>query len=160
MIKRRQEEKKHLQDTIKMLQTRDEVELQVGKTQYRLLLAQWERSHAQRELKNVVNELRSSRQENAEISKKIEEVTKKCEDETQALKQRISECLLENDGLRQECASNFTPEKAHQLANQIEEVSQRKTELEQEMIRLRQQKNHCQSQLDEAKLQARQAQEL
>ncbi|CAD7955523.1 unnamed protein product [Amoebophrya sp. A25] len=160
LIKRRQEEKKHLQDTVRMLQASDEIELAVGKTQYKLLLAQWERSHATRELQNVVGELRSIRAAEADTATRLDLATKNYQDEIAELRQKLSDCLIENDKLRQDVATNFTPEKAQQLSNQVEEISQRKTELERDLESVRREKNAAVAQLEMAKEQARQAQEL
>ena len=52
----------------------------VGKTQYRLLLAHWERSHAQRELKAVVTELRTARTDNVVLTDKLETLTRQSDD--------------------------------------------------------------------------------
>ncbi|CAD7966939.1 unnamed protein product [Amoebophrya sp. A120] len=162
VIKRRQEEKKHLQETIRMLQASDDLELNVGKTQYKLLLAQWERSFANRELSIVSNELKEVRKEELTLTSNFEETKAKKEVELSELREKLAETLLENDKLRQDLSAknSFSVEKIYSLTNQVEEISKRKSELEEDLKTVRKSKSVLLTQLDEAKEQARQGQEL
>lgn len=132
----------------------------IGKTQYRLLLAQWEKSHAIQELTSVVGEVRLIRASEANAVQKLEEAESEFNAELISLKKKLSDCLMENDRLRQDVASNFTPERAHALSNQIEEIAVRKSALEKDLAGLRGQKAGLATQLEEAKMTAKQAQEL
>lgn len=145
-----------------MLQTRDEMELLIGKSQYKLLLAQWERSHAQRQMKLAIEELRGVRGDEMKAKKELSDCQRQMEGETQTLKERLQEAMLENDRLRENHASNsnFTPDKAKMLAENVAEISRRKTELEDELQRVRSQKNKLAAQVDEATMQARHAAEV
>eukprot|EP00397_Hematodinium_sp_SG-2012_P000060 GEMP01000060.1.p1 GENE.GEMP01000060.1~~GEMP01000060.1.p1 ORF type:complete len:3670 (+),score=1304.13 GEMP01000060.1:198-11207(+) len=160
LIRRRQEENKHLADTVKLLQSKDEMELHVGRLQHRLLFSQWERSNATTQYTSVVGELRRVRNQVFEVEKAYEDATATFKEENDILKKQIAELVQETHTLRQAASSNFSIEKAQELAGQVEEIAKRKTGLEANLHQLREEKALLLSQLDEAKLESRQAAEL
>ncbi|CAE7522729.1 unnamed protein product, partial [Symbiodinium pilosum] len=73
LVKRRQQEVRHLQESVKMLQANDEVANTVGKLQYRLLLCQWEKGNVQRQLQTATQDLRQARRELLENDEQVEQ---------------------------------------------------------------------------------------
>eukprot|EP00434_Breviolum_minutum_P040450 symbB.v1.2.035945.t1/scaffold4960.1/size32421/2 len=73
LLKRRQQEVRHLQESVKFLQATDEMSNTVGKLQYRLLLSQWEKGNLQRQLQAAVQDLRDARRDVLENEEQVEQ---------------------------------------------------------------------------------------
>jgi len=160
LVKRRQQELRHLQDTVKMLQSTDEVSNAVGKLQYRLLLSQWEKSNLQKQLQAATQELRQARASLLENEEEIEKEKHEWHEEEEALQHRLVDAREMTEKYKEQATASLPIDKARELSAKIEQMASRKTELEERLGEVRRQLHRNQTETEEYKLRAEQAKEL
>ncbi|CAE8675039.1 unnamed protein product, partial [Polarella glacialis] len=160
LVKRRQQEVRHLQESVRLLQATDEVSNTVGKLQYRLLLSQWERGNAQRNLQAVTQDLRAARRELMEGEDTAEQERKEHENEEESLQQRLASSREDTARFKERATASLPIDKARELTSRVEEIASRKSELEEKLADVRRQLHRNQTETEECKMRAQQAQEL
>ncbi|CAE7243722.1 unnamed protein product [Symbiodinium natans] len=160
LVKRRQQEVRHLQESVKMLQAGDEVANTVGKLQYRLLLSQWEKGNIQRQLQTATQDLRQARRELLENEEQVEQERHEHDQTEELLRQRLTEASTQAAQLAEQSAAAMPVDKARQLTSRLEEISSRKMELEERLSNVRLELLRNQAETDSCRLRAQQAQEL
>eukprot|EP00930_Biecheleria_cincta_P032429 TRINITY_DN22508_c0_g1_i1.p1 TRINITY_DN22508_c0_g1~~TRINITY_DN22508_c0_g1_i1.p1 ORF type:complete len:4404 (-),score=1151.18 TRINITY_DN22508_c0_g1_i1:37-13248(-) len=160
LIKRRQQEVRHLQESVKLLQATDEVSNTVGKLQYRLLLSQWEKGNVQRQLQAATQDLRQARRELLETEDQSEQDRRDREAEEESLQQRLASAKEAAAKFKEQATASLPIDKARELTSRLEEIASRKTELEDKLAEVRRQLHRNLSETEECKMRAQQAQEL
>ncbi|CAJ1410658.1 unnamed protein product, partial [Effrenium voratum] len=160
LLKRRQQEVRHLQESVKMLQATDEMSNTVGKLQYRLLLSQWEKGNLQRQLHSATQDLREARRELLDNEEQVEKERQQHEDTEGQLQHSLAELKAQAAKLQEEKTAAMPIDKARQLTSRLEEISGRKMELEERLSKVRLELMRNQAETDECRLKAQQAQEL
>eukprot|EP00929_Paragymnodinium_shiwhaense_P083429 TRINITY_DN4445_c0_g1_i1.p1 TRINITY_DN4445_c0_g1~~TRINITY_DN4445_c0_g1_i1.p1 ORF type:complete len:3299 (+),score=1042.55 TRINITY_DN4445_c0_g1_i1:722-9898(+) len=160
LVKRRQHEIRNLQETVKLMQASDEMSNQVGKLQYRLMLSQWEKSNAQRQLQSAAQELKLARKDLLDNEEEMETDKKTAEDEVESLQHRLTIAREAAEKYKEQATASLPIDKARELTSKVEEISKRKTELEDKLLDVRRHMHRNQSEMDGLKLQAQQAQGL
>lgn len=160
LVKRRQLEVRHLQETVQMLQGKDEVANTVGKIQYRLLLSQWEKSNLQRQLEAATRELRQARTQLLENEEEIEKEKHTHEQEEESLQHRLTDARDLTEKYKEQATGSLPIDKARELTAKIEQIASKKTELEEKLVAARRQLHRNQTETEELKLRAEQAKQL
>ncbi|CAE7212486.1 INVS [Symbiodinium sp. CCMP2592] len=162
LVKRRQQEVRNLQESVKMLQAGDEVANTVGKLQYRLLLCQWEKGNVQRQLQTATQDLRQARRELLENEEQVEQERQEHDQTEELLRHRLTEASTQAAQLAEQSAAAMPVDKARQLTSRLEEISSRKMELEEieRLSKVRLELLRNQAETDSCRLRAQQAQEL
>ena len=160
LLKRRQQEVRHLQESVKFLQATDEMSNTVGKLQYRLLLSQWEKGNLQRQLQAAVQDLRDARRDVLENEEQVEQERQQHDDTEEQLQQQLLVLKAQTAKLQDENTAAMPIDKARQLTSRLEEISSRKMELEERLSKVRLELLRNQAESDECRLKAQQAQEL
>jgi len=160
LVKRRQQEVRNLQESVKMLQAGDEVANTVGKLQYRLLLCQWEKGNVQRQLQTATQDLRQARRELLENEEQVEQERQEHDQTEELLRHRLTEASAQAAQLAEQSAAAMPVDKARQLTSRLEEISSRKMELEERLSKVRLELLRNQAETDSCRLRAQQAQEL
>eukprot|EP00928_Gymnodinium_smaydae_P027279 TRINITY_DN21140_c0_g1_i1.p1 TRINITY_DN21140_c0_g1~~TRINITY_DN21140_c0_g1_i1.p1 ORF type:complete len:2110 (-),score=539.85 TRINITY_DN21140_c0_g1_i1:277-6291(-) len=132
----------------------------VGKLQYRLLLSQWEKSNAQRQLQSATQELKHIRKDLLDNEEDIDKEKTEWAEEESSLQRRLTTAREAAQTFKEQAMASLPIEKARELTSKVEEIGARKTELEERLVTVRRQLHRNQTEMEELKLQAKQAREL
>jgi len=160
LVKRRQQEVRHLQETVKMMQCKDEVSNTVGKIQYRLLLSQWEKSNTQRQLQAATGELRAARTQLLENEEELDKEKHCWAEEEESLHAKLVDAREMSEKYKEQATGSMPIDKARELTAKVDQIAASKTAVEEKFMAARRELHRNETERAELKLRAEQAKML